>query len=160
MGVAPGTDSVNVFSSRSDVAYAEIRCRSQRSGDEGLSAHRARHRSLYQASRSGVLVRLLDDLWDESDRDRRLGLEQRPGSESRERDWSEHGTLLDLVVAGQGAEVAHLLRQDTRNSLTAAAVEALEVAQAGPPATAPPSGAAESVAPGVPRRAVAGTSCA
>ena len=70
---------------------------------------------------------MLEDLWDKSDRYRRLGLELPPGQEPRERDWSEHQEMLELIVAGQGADAAELMRQHSRNSLTAAAIAALEV---------------------------------
>ena len=102
-------------------------------GEEGLTAHRAFHRSLYLASHNDVLIRVLEDLWDKSDRYRRLGLELPPGQEPRERDWSEHHQMLDLVVSGQGAEAAELMRQHSRNSLTAEAIAALET-QDGPTA--------------------------
>jgi DNA-binding GntR family transcriptional regulator len=95
-------------------------------GEEGLTAHRAFHRSLYLASHNDVLIRMLEDLWDKSDRYRRLGLELPLGQEPRERDWSEHHQMLDLVVAGQAAEAAMLMRRHSRNSLTAAAIAALE----------------------------------
>ena len=73
---------------------------------------------------------MLEDLWDKSDRYRRLGLELPPGEEPRDRDWSEHHEMLDLVVAGRGAEVAQLMRQHIRHSLTASAIRALEADQA------------------------------
>lgn len=100
-------------------------------GEEGLSAHRAFHRSLYAASHNDVLIRVLEDLWDKSDRYRRLGLELPPGQQPRERDRQEHHQMLDLVVAGQGADAAELMRQHIRNSLTAAAIAALETQDGG-----------------------------
>ena len=48
-------------------------------GEEALAAHRAFHRAIYLASHNDALVRQLDDLWDKSDRYRRLGLELPPG---------------------------------------------------------------------------------
>ncbi|WP_368680921.1 GntR family transcriptional regulator [Rhodococcus opacus] len=47
-------------------------------GEEGLQAHREFHRALYVASHNDVLIRLLDDVWDKSDRYRRVGLELLP----------------------------------------------------------------------------------
>ena len=99
-------------------------------GEAALAAHRAFHRSLYKASHNDVLIGVLEDLWDKSDRYRRLGLELPPGEEPRDRDWSEHHEMLDLVVAGRGAEVAQLMRQHIRHSLTASAIRALEADQA------------------------------
>jgi DNA-binding GntR family transcriptional regulator len=82
------------------------------------------------ASHNDVLINMLEDLWDKSDRYRRLGLELPPGSESRDRDWSEHHQMLDLIMAGKGAEVADLMRRHISNSLTASAIQALEASQA------------------------------
>jgi DNA-binding GntR family transcriptional regulator len=122
---------------RTDADIAEMRATSdellpvtRQWGEEALSAHREFHRSLYRASHNDVLIRMLDDLWDKSDRYRRLGLELPPGDEPRDRDWSEHHQMLELVVAGKEAEVADLMRQHIRNSLTANAIRALEVDEA------------------------------
>ena len=52
-------------------------------GEAALVAHRDVHRALYPASHNTVLIRLLDDLWDKSDRYRRAGLELPPGDEPR-----------------------------------------------------------------------------
>jgi DNA-binding GntR family transcriptional regulator len=122
---------------RTDADIAEMRAAADKLlpvtrqwGEEALSAHRAFHRSLYMASHNDVLIRMLEDLWDKSDRYRRLGLELPPGEEPRDRDWSEHYQMLDLVVAGKAAEVADLMRQHIGNSLTASAIRALEASQA------------------------------
>jgi len=122
---------------RTDADIAEMRATldkllpvTRQWGEEALSAHREFHRSLYRASHNDVLIRMLDDLWDKSDRYRRLGLELPPGEEPRDRDWCEHHQMLELVVAGKEAEVADLMRQHIRNSLTASAIRALEVNEA------------------------------
>ncbi|MBD3007101.1 GntR family transcriptional regulator [Streptomyces sp. 5-10] len=39
-------------------------------GEEALTAHRTFHQALYRASHNDILIRLLDDLWDKSDRHR------------------------------------------------------------------------------------------
>ena len=111
-------------------ALAELRPVTRQSGDEALTAHRAFHRSLYLASHNDVLIRLLDDLWDKSDRYRRLGLELPPGDEPRDQDWAEHHQMLDLVVDGRAGDVAELMRRHIGNSLTASAIAALEAGQA------------------------------
>ena len=68
---------------------------------EALAAHRAFHRAIYLASHNDALVRgQLEDLWDKSDRYRRLGLELPPGDEPRTRDHREHHELLELIAAG------------------------------------------------------------
>jgi DNA-binding GntR family transcriptional regulator len=95
-------------------------------GEEALTAHRAFHQALYRASHNDVLIRLLDDLWDKSDRYRRLGLELPPGDEPRTRDLQEHHRLVELVVDGQAADAAQLMRDHITHSLTATAISALE----------------------------------
>ncbi|MGW7518365.1 GntR family transcriptional regulator [Streptomyces sp. NPDC054796] len=95
-------------------------------GEEALTAHRAFHQALYRASHNDVLIRLLDDLWDKSDRYRRLGLELPPGDGPRTRDLDEHHRLVELVVDGQAAAAAQLMRDHITHSLTATAISALE----------------------------------
>ncbi|MEU6184185.1 GntR family transcriptional regulator [Streptomyces coeruleorubidus] len=95
-------------------------------GEEALTAHRAFHQALYRASHNDVLIRLLDDLWDKSDRYRRLGLELPPGDEPRTRDLQEHHQLVSLIVDGRAAEAAQLMRGHITHSLTATAISALE----------------------------------
>jgi DNA-binding GntR family transcriptional regulator len=95
-------------------------------GEEALTAHRAFHRALYLASHNDVLIRLLDDLWDKSDRYRRVGLELPPGDEPRTRDHREHQELFELIVAGDVAGAETLMREHIERSLTASAIDALE----------------------------------
>ncbi|MER8162389.1 GntR family transcriptional regulator [Streptomyces sp. NPDC094472] len=95
-------------------------------GEEALTAHRTFHQALYRASHNDVLIRLLDDLWDKSDRYRRLGLELPPGDEPRTRDLEEHHRLVALVVDGRAVEAGKLMRDHIAHSLTATAISALE----------------------------------
>jgi DNA-binding GntR family transcriptional regulator len=95
-------------------------------GEEALAAHRAFHKALYLASHNDVMIRMLDDLWDKSDRYRRVGLELPPGDEPRTRDHREHHELFDLVVAGDAAGAAALMREHIERSLTSSAIAALE----------------------------------
>lgn len=95
-------------------------------GEEALAAHRAFHRALYVASHNDVLIRFLDDLWDKSDRYRRLGLELPPGDGPRTRDLDEHHRIAALVVDGHPAEAERLMRDHITMSLTATAISALE----------------------------------
>jgi len=95
-------------------------------GEEALTAHRAFHRALYVASHNEVLIRQLDDLWDKSDRYRRLGLDLPPGDEPRARDDREHHELLQLVVDGDAPGAETLMRAHIERSLAAAAITALE----------------------------------
>lgn len=95
-------------------------------GEEALTAHREFHRALYRASRNDVLIRMLDDVWDKSDRYRRMGLDLPPGHEPRTRDLDEHHQLLELVRSGDGPGAAALMREHITQSLTASAIDALE----------------------------------
>ena len=95
-------------------------------GAEALAAHRAFHRAIYLASHNDALVRQLDDLWDKSDRYRRLGLELPPGDEPRTRDHREHHELLELIAAGDADGAGALMLAHVERSLTAAAITALE----------------------------------
>ncbi|WP_236710547.1 GntR family transcriptional regulator [Streptomyces sp. 150FB] len=96
-------------------------------GEEGLVAHRAFHQALYRASHNDALIHLLDDLWDKSDRYRRMGLHLPPGDEPRMRDFGEHRDVMELVIGGDSAGAAALMRSHIQRSLTASAIEALEV---------------------------------
>ncbi|MEB8338097.1 GntR family transcriptional regulator [Streptomyces endophyticus] len=95
-------------------------------GEGALAAHRVFHQTLYRASRNDVLIKMLDDLWDKSDRYRRLGLDLPPGDEPRTRDLEEHRRLVDLIVDGQADQAAQLMHDHIANSLTATAISALE----------------------------------
>ena len=101
-------------------------------GEDALAAHRAFHRTLYLASHNDVLVRLLDDLWDKSERYRRVGLELPPGEEPRTRDLQEHHQLVANVIDGDATGAARLMREHIERSLTASAIDALENREADP----------------------------
>ncbi len=72
------------------------------------------------------MIRLLDDLWDKTDRYRRIGLELPAGAEPRTIDQNQHHEILELVVGGDGAAAAALVRSHILNSLGAAVTNALE----------------------------------
>ncbi|MET9781884.1 GntR family transcriptional regulator [Nocardiopsis alba] len=95
-------------------------------GEEAIVAHRAFHRAIYTASHNNVMIRLLDDLWDKTDRYRRIGLELPAGAEPRTIDQNQHHEILELVVSGDGAAAAALVRSHILNSLGAAVTNALE----------------------------------
>jgi DNA-binding GntR family transcriptional regulator len=95
-------------------------------GEEAIVAHRAFHRAIYAASHNNVMIRLLDDLWDKTDRYRRIGLELPAGAEPRTIDQNQHHEILELVVGGDGAAAAALVRSHILNSLGAAVTNALE----------------------------------
>ncbi|HEY3572774.1 MAG TPA: FCD domain-containing protein [Arthrobacter sp.] len=52
-------------------------------GENAITAHREFHRAVYSASHNTTMIKLLDDLWDKSDRYRRIGLELPSGDEPR-----------------------------------------------------------------------------
>ena len=101
-------------------------------GEDAVTAHRAFHRAIYLASHNTVMIRLLDDLWDKSDRYRRIGLELPAGDEPRTIDLNQHHRLLELVIAGDGPAAADLARAHILNSLTASVTGALEARESGP----------------------------
>ena len=101
-------------------------------GEDAVTAHRAFHRAIYLASHNTEMIRLLDDLWDKSDRYRRIGLELPAGDEPRTIDLNQHHRLLELVIAGDGPAAADLARTHILNSLTAAVTGALEARESGP----------------------------
>ncbi len=95
-------------------------------GEDAITAHRDFHRAVYTASHNSTLIKLLDDLWDKSDRYRRIGLELPSGDEPRTIDLNQHHQILELVTAGDGPGAAELARTHIANSLTASVTGALE----------------------------------
>ena len=95
-------------------------------GEDAITAHRDFHRAVYSASHNTTMIKLLDDLWDKSDRYRRIGLELPSGDEPRTIDLNQHHQILELVVARDGAGAAELARIHIANSLTASVTGALE----------------------------------
>lgn len=91
-------------------------------GEGALAAHREVHQALYSVSHNDVMIRMLNDLWDKSDRYRRVGLELPSGGEPRTRDFEEHHRLVELVTHGEAEAAATLMRSHITNSLTAAAL--------------------------------------
>ena len=69
-------------------------------GEDAIAVHREFHRAVYAASHNDVMIKLLDDLWDKSDRYRRIGLELPSGDEPRTIDLNQHHQILELVIAG------------------------------------------------------------
>lgn len=95
-------------------------------GEDAITVHRKFHRAVYVASHNEFLIKLLDDLWDKSDRYRRIGLELPSGDEPRTIDLNQHHQILELIVAGDGASAAELARTHIAHSLTASVTGALE----------------------------------
>lgn len=94
----------------------------QQWGEAALVAHREVHQAIYVASHNTVLIRMLDDVWDKSDRYRRAGVQLPPGAEPRTRDFEEHGRMVDLVIDRQPDVASTLMRSHVDNSLTALAL--------------------------------------
>jgi DNA-binding GntR family transcriptional regulator len=92
-------------------------------GETAVAAHREVHQALYCASHNQVMIRMLDDLWDKSDRYRRFGLQLPPGAEPRTRDFKEHHSIVALVIAGEAGAASELMESHIENSLTATALE-------------------------------------
>lgn len=111
-------------------ALKRLRPVTRRWGETALAAHREVHRALYCASHNEVMVRMLDDLWDKSDRYRRVGLQLPPGGEDRTRDFEEHHELVRLVVRGEAEAAAALMTTHVDHSLAAAVLAAEGVLEA------------------------------
>jgi DNA-binding GntR family transcriptional regulator len=109
-----------------EAAARRLRPVTREEGEEALDAHREFHRALYRASHNDLLTRLLNDLWDKSDRYRRVGLELPETDEHRQRDLDEHRQMVQLIVAKEGAAAARLMRGPVNRSITPAAIAALE----------------------------------
>lgn len=107
-------------------AAAELLPVTQQWGEDALTAHRRFHRAIYTASHNPTMIHLLDDLWDKSDRYRRLGLALPPGAEPRTVDHREHHQMVEMIAAGKGPELERLTRRHIERSLTAAAIDLLE----------------------------------
>lgn len=95
-------------------------------GEPALLAHRDLHRSLYHASHNSVMIHILDEVWDKSDRYRRIGLTLPSGAEPRTRDLAQHTDLVELVIAGDADGAAALMQLHIDQSLTASALSAME----------------------------------
>jgi DNA-binding GntR family transcriptional regulator len=104
---------------RMRAALKRLRPVTRQWGEAALAAHREVHRALYCASHNEVMVRMLDDLWDKSDRYRRVGLQLPPGGEDRTRDFEEHHELVRLVETGDSEAAAALMSFHVDHSLGA-----------------------------------------
>lgn len=90
-----------------------------------LTAHRAFHRALYEASHNDLLISALDGLWDKADRYRRLGLEVDRSEAERDQKNREHHALYDAIAA-RDADAAHqVMLQHISTSLGAKAASRL-----------------------------------
>lgn len=95
-------------------------------GEEAVLAHRAFHQAVYNASHNDVMIRMLDDLWDKSDRYRRLGLALAEGGTPRTADLDQHRSILELVGRGDGEAAEALAQEHIALSLLAAVTDALD----------------------------------
>ena len=109
---------------RMQAALKRLKPVTRKWGETALAAHREVHRALYSASHNDVVIRVLDDLWDKSDRYRRVGLQLPPGGEDRTRDFEEHHELVRLVVGGDAPAASELMTAHIDHSLAAAVLAA------------------------------------
>jgi len=109
-----------------DEAAARLVPVTRRNGEAALEAHRAFHRAVYAASGNDVVTRMLDELWDKSDRYRRLGMSLPAGEAPRTEDFQQHHDLARLVREGAGDAAEALARAHIRESLSATLLDALE----------------------------------
>lgn len=110
---------------RMRAAAARLRPINRDADEDAILAHRAFHRAVYAASHNDVVIRMLDDLWDKTDRYRRLGLSLAEGATARTADHEEHHRLLELVLRSDGGAEA-LARQHIERSLLSAVAHALD----------------------------------
>jgi DNA-binding GntR family transcriptional regulator len=109
----------------------------RRWGEPALAAHRELHQALYHASHNAVMIRLLDDLWDKSDRYRRVGMELPPGNEPRTRDSRSTASssspktsklpaseVTDTIVGFRGGIKPYILRPRACRALAAEGLSA------------------------------------
>ncbi|MCP3425583.1 GntR family transcriptional regulator [Rothia sp. AR01] len=97
---------------------------------EALAAHRAFHRSIYEASRNPILIDVLERLWDKADRYRLVGLRFRGDSPSDvDRVTAEHRRIADAVERGDAAGATAAMLEHVRNSLGRRAIDALGAAR-------------------------------
>jgi DNA-binding GntR family transcriptional regulator len=87
-----------------------------------LVAHRRLHTAIYQASHNELLIETLDGCWDKADRYRMYGLQVERSDEERAQKDYEHRLLVELVVAGDGATAAEVMREHIDTSLGAKSV--------------------------------------
>lgn len=111
---------------RMQEAAARLRPINRDAGEEAIIAHRAFHRAVYAASHNDVLIRMLDDLWDKSDRYRRLGLTLAEGAKARKTDFEQHHGILELVIRGESHAAEALARQHIERSLLSVVAQTLD----------------------------------
>ncbi|MDH2416103.1 GntR family transcriptional regulator [Nocardioides sp. CER19] len=90
-----------------------------------LTAHRAFHQAVYEASHNDLLISTLNGLWDKADRYRRMGLEVQRSQEERDQKDEEHHALVDAIVSGEAELAAAVMLQHINTSLGAKAADRL-----------------------------------
>lgn len=98
-----------------------------------LVAHRRIHRAIYTASHNDVLISTLDALWDKADRYRLQGLEVERDQAERDQKDAEHQELLLMVIAGDSAGAAEVMRAHIQSSLGAKAAWRMGIETPKPP---------------------------
>ncbi len=94
---------------------------------DALMAHREFHRAVYRASGNAILVGILEQLWDKSDRYRLIGLRASADSpDDSARIKGEHEEILLAVEAGDATGAHDAMQLHVRHSLGRRAITALE----------------------------------
>ena len=94
---------------------------------DALTAHREFHRAVYRASGNAILVDILEQLWDKSDRYRLIGLRARADSpDDSARIKGEHEEIFAAVKAGDATRAQDVMQLHVRKSLGRHAITALE----------------------------------
>ncbi|MGO1183440.1 MAG: GntR family transcriptional regulator [Micrococcaceae bacterium] len=94
---------------------------------EAMTAHRAFHRAVYQASANPLLIDVLERLWDKADRYRLVGLRARgDSSEDTARVAAEHREIAAAVIDGDAARAEAAMRTHIAGSLGRRAIDALD----------------------------------
>lgn len=93
---------------------------------DSLLAHREFHRSVYVASGNGILIDVLEKLWDKADRYRLIGLHASSDSaDDSTRVAAEHQALYDAIHASDADRARTIMQDHIRHSLGRRAIEAL-----------------------------------
>jgi DNA-binding FadR family transcriptional regulator len=81
---------------------------------ENLHANRRLHQAIYSSSGNSVLARILDTLWDRSDRYRMVTLRNDTHVQLAHH---EHESIADAVISGNAETASRLMREHVGTSL-------------------------------------------
>jgi len=99
--------------------------------EQALDAHRNFHAAIWRAAHNPPLTDTLDLLWDRADRYRRHTLSEIRGTgTTRTADFEQHYELMELILAGDRAAAADVMRRHIEASLPSQGVAGLDGADA------------------------------